>query len=345
VKRVFVVFLLVLISSLSFAAEKWWNLPDSLSWSALPYTLYACQGTAGAYLNGKYYQICGFMSTNDYRYMQIYSGSSWTQSPTMHPEGIHNHSAAVCNGKIIVSGGENLDLPSGSYDYTTIYDPSGLTSWTQSTPMPQTSMSYTAMASANNICYLFGGKRGASFLSTTYEWTPGVASMTPKSDMPAPRRSMAVAECNGKIYAFGGCVENTSYNNIWEYNPSSNSWIVKTALLNTPRHAATAVTIGNKIYIIGGASNGSVILNTVEVYDVTNNTISSGLPLLYITAYHASAGYASPTSNTTYTGHIYVSGGTYIGYSLRIANLGTVTGVSCVKVEPASLGNIKAQYR
>jgi N-acetylneuraminic acid mutarotase len=317
-------------------------LPDTLFWEPLPNSSVSCSYTAGVYLANKYYQVCGSQGINgDYKYMQIYNGSSWAQSTTMHPYGVSGHSTAIWNGKIIISGGLSASSPSGYYNSTSIYDSNGSTSWLPSTPMPISSFIYTAMASYNNKCYLFGGSQMFStYYNTVFQWTPGDSSMILKANMPDNRCGLAVAECNGIIYAFGGKAEPSSWTNtIWAFNPASNNWTVKQAHLSTARAFASAVAIGEKIYIIGG-SNQYNSYSTVEIYDTNNDTITTTTSLPLTTASHASAGYITENSNTSYTGHLFVSGGS-LGTG---AYLGTVTGVYCNKVQPTSLGNLKALY-
>jgi len=314
-------------------------IPASLSWSPLPNTLVGCSSTAGTYFTGSFYQICGYLGAPfmDYQYIQIFNGATWIQSSSSHPGGgVHLHSAAVWNGKLVISGGQSQ---SSFYNFTSIYDPSG-SSWIQSTPMPISNLCSTAMASVNNKCYMFGGLQGNSYYNTTYQWTPGDSAMVPKASMPGARRGLAVAECNGLIYAFGGSSDpTTETNTIWVYNPINNSWVTKQATLIYPVRSATAVTIGNYIFILGGFG-GQQPQSSVEVYDTISDQISLSTPLPIASGGHASAGYITENSNTSYTGHIFVSGGS-LGTG---AYIGTVSGVYCNKVEPTTLGNLKALY-
>jgi N-acetylneuraminic acid mutarotase len=337
---------LVLLSASIFAfpADKppltkaWWKTPDTLSWSSLPNTIQGCSYTAGAYLDGNFYQICGMdPNTLMYPYMQVFNGSSWSLAGWHPAGGISNHSAAVWNNKIVVSGGYIVENPH-YFGYTTVFSPSD-NSWIQSTPMAVPNNLNTAMACVNGKCYIFGGNITPT---STYYWTPGDANMLPRAAIPNNRSAASAAVYNGKIYLFGG--NNTS---ILLYDPDADSWTTKTAVLNPMRNRAVAVTIGDLIYIIGGLT-GSSVLNEVKIYNPINDTITDGPPLPYITFGHAAAGTLIPNGKcTTYTGKIYVSGGSNtIMYDMALltAELGTVTGVNPVKVEPTSLGNIKALY-
>ena len=343
---------LILLTTLSFtvSADKppltkpWWKSPDTLIWTPLPNTLVGCSSTAGTYLDGKFYQICGYQGSSAYQYMQIYNGASWSQSNAFHPVGgVYGHSATVWNGIIVISGAAHA--PTDFYNYTSVYDP-GNNTWTQSTQMPYVSsfIHGSAMASSNNKCFLFGGAPDSGIpFGFCWNWTPGDTSMNGITGMPAPRNRPAAAECNGLIYVFGGreTVEFFSgKDTIWAYNPLTNYWLVKSAHLLTSRDYATAVSIGNLIFVIGGVGTSQNPLNSVEIYDTTTDTITQGTPLPIPSAGHASAGYTTENSNTSYTGHIYISGGS-LGTG---AYLGTVSGVYCIKVQPVSLGNLKALY-
>jgi len=330
---------------LALAKPTFDNTPVTLSWSFLPNTLVGCMGTAGVCLDGKYYQICGCSGGyQDYDRAQIFDGVSWSQSPCQHPMGVFDHSVAVWNNKIVVSGGGSYPPPSWC-NYTTLYDPTAQT-WVQSTPMPQSYMEATAMASVGDKCYLFGGWNGLNSLHNTYAWSPGDAAMVPKTNMPDVRSAPAAATYNGKIYIFGGSINYTAVgNNIWEYNPSSDSWTVKSTTLIQATGGATAVTIGDKIYVMGGFNINDDGTNTVQVYDPINNTISLGPPLLYATSGHAAGGYTIPLSNSTYMGKIFISGGGWSIIPYNTAILGTVTGVTFNKVQPESLGVLKALYK
>jgi len=339
-----IIFLLSILSLASANFGSWRNYPETLSWTYISNTPVACSNTAGVYLNGVFYQISGSNSlTTVYLFMQMYNGSSWSQGTIPHPSGgVSGHCAAVCNGKIVVSGGQTQG---GSYyDHTSVYDPA-IPSWVESTLMIS-NFTNSAMASVGGKCYLFGGAAGIYANANTYQWTPGDSVMIQKAPMPQGRMGLAAAEYNGKIYSFGGRlqVDSAPTNTIYEYNPSSNLWTTKNAHLINPRCYHAAVTIGSKIYIIGGW-NWDAVLTSVEIYNPINDTISAGTPILYASESFAGAGYTTTTSNHTYAGTIYISGGRDYSSFLNHASKGIVTGVTYPNVEPRSLGCIKAAYR
>src|SRR5260370_4317556 len=73
-------------------------------------------------------------------------------------------------------------------------------------------------------------------------------------------RHVAFTEYRGKIYGFGGFVLPDSgppawapINNAWEYDPATDAW-KSLAPLPTKRGSAVAAAVGDKIYVIGGAT-------------------------------------------------------------------------------------------
>lgn len=78
---------------------------------------------------------------------------------------------------------------------------------------------------------------------------------------------------NGKGYVFGGLAPpNICLNDLWEYNPSNNTW---TALANFPgagRQGMSCFVIKDKAYILGGRVFDGTTLNEVWEYDFNTTT-------------------------------------------------------------------------
>ena len=67
---------------------------------------------------------------------------------------------------------------------------------------------------------------------------------------------LAAAALGGQLYAFGGEHFDQGggvYADCWRYTPRDDTWEALTPML-TPRHGLGAVTLGNAIYAIGGAT-------------------------------------------------------------------------------------------
>jgi len=164
-------------------------------------------------------------------------------------------------------------------------------SWVSQADMPTAREGVRAACVANMI-YAIGGDYFDGVDPYVYDlverydpetnaWTTGYAAMpTARTDA-----CCAVAQNeNGDscIYVFGGCPDIVSpypSNAVEEYNPAVNAWRARNNSGLTGRWGAMAVTALNKIYVIGGTSDGSTSLNLVQVYDPAANTWSSETPI------------------------------------------------------------------
>jgi N-acetylneuraminic acid mutarotase len=172
--------------------------------------------------------------------------------------------------------------------------------WSKAAPLPEAAIElYAAVVDAK--MYVFGGiePNGVIPSGLVYEYTPSTDQWAKKKTMALPSHHNAVVALNGKIYLFGGFAKSNTDKpgwlpiaNAWEYDPANDSWKAL-APMPTPRGAALAVTIDNKIYVIGGegmhpgdqprplwfvgAAHRS--LSTVEEYDPATNTWTSRMPM------------------------------------------------------------------
>src|SRR5258708_2336835 len=137
-----------------------------------------------------------------------------------------------------------------------------------------------------------------------------------KKPMPLASHHVSFTEYKGKIYAFGGFVLPQSgpaawvpIDNAWEYDPATDNWKAL-APLPTKRGSPVAVTVGDKMYVIGGATTlpGSTAVHparphysvgAVEEYDPSANTWRARAPIP-TPRNHAAAGVGS--------GKVYLSG-------------------------------------
>eukprot|EP01047_Picozoa_sp_COSAG01_P134903 COSAG01_NODE_65099_length_274_cov_0.748571_1_plen_83_part_10 len=62
------------------------------------------------------------------------------------------------------------------------------------------------------------------------------------------------------------------------YDPTTNTWTA-IAPMGTRRAELAAATLNGKIYALGGADDGSSLLNTAEAYDPTTNTWTAIAPM------------------------------------------------------------------
>jgi len=184
----------------------------------------------------------------------------------------------VVNGKIYVIGGDNdpLGWIVGTSNY--IYDPV-IDQWTSGTPIPF-KQGNAASVVANNKIYIFGGYTpeyhpqlpldfNQAYDPTTDSWlTSEWGQLAP---LPTPRRHLAAAVVDNKIYVIGGEIIPSPNNAVpvginEMYNPSTDTWTTK-ASMPTPRSGLSLAVLNSEIYAIGGVDQNHQISNTVEKYN------------------------------------------------------------------------------
>jgi N-acetylneuraminic acid mutarotase len=163
--------------------------------------------------------------------------------------------------------------------------------WVKLAPFPEPAEELLG-AAANGKLYVFCGLApGWKPIGMVYEYDPGADKWAQKKPMPLLSHHVAFTELHGKIYAFGGFTLPASgpaawapIDNAWEYDPAADSWKAL-APMPTRRGSPVAAAVGDKIYVIGGATTppGSketvvhparphVSVATVEEYDPATNS-------------------------------------------------------------------------
>lgn len=211
---------------------------------------------------------------------------------------------------------------------------------------------YWGFASAyhNGKVYTFGGVMAGStqFTSATYAFDVSLPSPTWAAGpfMATGTYNATATTLNNRIYVFGGQNGQQQIANFfvtaYSYDPVGGSFRQEP---NMPRAAtsATAVTVGNKAYVIGGITLVTVgsqtgLSNTtgVLVFDATTNTwseITNGVPY----AAH------NMMATTTPDGTIYIAGGQDLnGQGYTAAYKGTVSGNTITWTQIAQLPVVMA---
>jgi len=168
--------------------------------------------------------------------------------------------------------------------------------WIKLAPFPEPSEELLG-AAANGKMYVFCGLApGWKPKALVYEYDPAGDKWTKKKPMALPSHHVAFAEYKGKIYAFGGFTLPESgppawvpLNNAWQYDPANDSWKAL-APMPSKRGSPIAVTVGDKIYVIGGATTlpGATVVHparphasvaAVEEYDPASNSWRARAPM------------------------------------------------------------------
>src|SRR6266516_4278659 len=185
--------------------------------------------------------------------------------------------------------------------------------WTKLAAFPEPAEELLG-ASAGGKMYVFCGLApGWKPVGMVYEYDPAGDKWTKKKPMLLASHHVSFTEYKGKIYAFGGFVLPQSgpaawvpIDNAWEYDPATDNWKAL-APLPTKRGSPVAVTVGGKVYVIGGrvggafVSSGSSNVGIVEEYDPAAD--AWGAPRARMPSAR------SAMSSGTWGGKIYVTGG------------------------------------
>jgi N-acetylneuraminic acid mutarotase len=168
--------------------------------------------------------------------------------------------------------------------------------WTKLAAFPEPAEELLG-ASAGGKMYVFCGLApGWKPIGMVYEYDPASDKWAKKKPMPLASHHVSFTEYKGKIYAFGGFVLPQSgppawvpIDNAWEYDPATDNWKAL-APLPTKRGSPVAVTVSDRIYVIGGAVPGPgqpavhparphTSVGTVEEYDPATNTWRQRAPM------------------------------------------------------------------
>lgn len=129
-------------------------------------------------------------------------------------------------------------------------------------------------------------------------------SWTILTDFIGTKRATAVGfSINDKGYICTGInstsAGNTMLNDLWEYNPTNNTWAQKASLPSAGRYASFGYSFNNKGYVLGGEKNTSVMTN--EFWEYNPNTDSWSALTNYISgAKNYLSGFVS--NNSVYVG-------------------------------------------
>lgn len=163
--------------------------------------------------------------------------------------------------------------------------------WTKLAPFPEPAEELLGVAAGGKLYVFCGLAPGWKPIGVVYEYDPATDKWAKKKTMALLSHHVAFTELRGKIYAFGGFVYPASgpaawvpVDNAWEYDPAADSWKAL-APMPTKRGSPVAVTVGEKIYVIGGATlppdskepavlpgRPHVSVGAVEEYDPATNT-------------------------------------------------------------------------
>ncbi len=168
--------------------------------------------------------------------------------------------------------------------------------WEMAAPMPQ-AMGEVVGVAVNTSLFVFGGLNNAGGslpYGAAFRFDEDSSRWTVLKPMPEPAHHLMATALGGKIYLFGGFVAGglpkptwKPSGGAWEYDPATDTYRAL-APLPRARGAGYAVTLGDKIYVMGavaasvdgktsapialGGPLGQTVVGWVDEYDVASNT-------------------------------------------------------------------------
>lgn len=160
------------------------------------------------------------------------------------------------------------------------YDP-GTNSWTQKANFPGTPRRDAASFVIGTKAYVGTGMDNADAwignpLADFWEYSPATNMWTNKAAFPGNSGLGTYYSVGfslmGKGYFFCGKDGPSNYSdNLWEYNPTTNTWLQKLDLPGPKRYGAVAFVIGNYAYC-GTGTDENILTNDFYRYDPITNT-------------------------------------------------------------------------
>ncbi|MDD2636926.1 MAG: hypothetical protein PHW82_15645 [Bacteroidales bacterium] len=213
-------------------------------------------------------------SNNVYLPYQATAVNSWLTT-TVLPQTLSNHKAATWNNRYIyVIGGYN-GVNSTSTVYRATINATGISSWTSLASIPGDRRDH-AVVIGNNTIYVLGGKDDTNMYNTIYYAKINTSGsigtwQTSSVSLPSDLWGHTAVYCNGYIYVAGGAddlTETTATNGVYCAKVlADNTLSAFSSVSNLPatRNGHTMACDGDKIYVLGGFSDGGTNVNSVYV--------------------------------------------------------------------------------
>ena len=245
----------------------------------------------------------------------------WEES-TIAPLGMDSYGSATTDEAIYLFGWYDGTSTLGSDVQRFIPTGEGPTGvWTQMAHYPIATCDLAAAWDGGNYIYTAGGFSVG--YSNAYRYDIAANSWTQIADMPNDEWACGGAFVNGKFYVVGGVLG--TGNTLYEYDPGTNTWAVKTGPPVGVTAATYCTTFNDSLVFTagGGQVGGYPLLDAVQMYNPVMDTWTFETPLPQAIRYNTarfvspdkvvSAGgcldYYSPWLSDTYLGTGFPGGG------------------------------------
>jgi DNA-binding CsgD family transcriptional regulator/N-acetylneuraminic acid mutarotase len=156
-------------------------------------------------------------------------------------------SAVAIGTDIYVPGGCKADgAPTDTCEvYNALTD-----SWREISPLPKPRCAY-ALATLDDVIYLFGGWDGKQYAATVYVYDPHTDHWTEGTSMSTERGFAAAAALENRIFVVGGYDGERELTTCMAYDPAAEMW-EECAPLSVGRGGLGLVNLSDQLYAVGG---------------------------------------------------------------------------------------------
>ena len=219
------------------------------------------------------------------------------QLSSMPTSRFHQGGVAL-DGKLYVLGGCSDD--GFNISRADVYDP--LSDRWQPLDNMLTRLATFAAAAAGGKIYTIGGvidegmnDEGAVMeaIALVQAFDPLLGAWAVVASMSVGRVHHAAGVVDGKIYAIGGCLDDSdcgvSLDVVEVYDPQANSWQLVASMPDGGRQMHAVAVLGGKIYVSGGSFDDGEFTSKVAVFDPQANAWAEVASMLQARAAHDSA--------------------------------------------------------
>ena len=200
------------------------------------------------------------------------------------------HSSLLVGNAFIVFGGDTKMDDSDTLDDTLYLLNTSSRQWSRAAPpgpRPAGRYGHTLNILGSRI-YIFGGQVEGTFFNDliafdlnalqhpTNQWEfllPNTVEGEPEHALvPAARTNHSVISYNDQLYLFGGTDGNRWFNDVWTYDPRTNSWSQQDCIgyIPAPREGHSAALVGDVMYIFGGRTEEGTDLGDLAAFRITS---------------------------------------------------------------------------
>lgn len=268
--------------------------------------------TATLLPNGQVLVAGGVNGNSTLSSAELYNSANgtWMLTNAMHVARVSHTATLLTNGQVLVTGGYNN--ADGYLSSVELYNPtSGM--WTMSNSLPTASEGHTATLLANGKVLVAGGfftntSYGGGLAQSSAEiYDPVAGTWTVTGSLNIARGNhTATLLLNGQVLVVGGVITSNYFtipiSSAEIYDPTSETWMVITNLVDIARynHTATLLTNGQVLIAGGQTSNYPFPINS-ELYDPASETWTNNGPMNTAREYH--------TATLLPNGQVLVAGG------------------------------------